>query len=193
METGMNHPPQLDINTAIAVLKVESEERHNAVTSQIREIVEISRQTLEEINGLKLNVGILTHHVTKLEADIENQHKHRISQQEIIRDIESGFQDLSGRLAGVESKVGVFEQYTPILDELLANKRDRQERASTIVNSFFSSVGSIGGDVLKWAFLIVLILILGNSGTILKLINNNYQDYQPPYPNQPHPNPSNPP
>ena len=166
----MNTPNHDYHHTSLAVLKAESDEKFNSISSQIKEVSTLTRELLDQIADLKLGVGILTHNIRILEADHENTALKRESQANIVKDISVRFEGLIEKIDAVESKVSALEKYSPLLAEITEQRNQNIARANTLESSFISSLGGSMGDVVKWGIMLLAVAGLSNAGHIINAI-----------------------
>lgn len=175
----MNTPNHDYTGLNIAVFKAEADEKFSSISSQIKEVSTLTRELLDQISDLKLGVGILTHSIKIIEADHENQIPKRESQASTIKDIIRQFDGIIDKVNDVDSKLSKLEVYIPLLTEITDQRNQNIARATTLQNSFISSLGGSLGEVVKWVIMILMIAGLSNAGAIITLLTGNNQAPKP--------------
>ena len=168
-----------------AVFKASADEKINSIASQIKEVSTLTRELLDQIGDLKLGVGMLTHSMKSIEADHENQAIKRESQANAIKDIINRFDGIIIKIGEIDSKVAKLELYETMLAEIAEQRNQNIARATTLQNSFISSLGGSMGDVVKWVIMGLLILLLSNAGAIMTAITGGNQEPKPVNSNEP--------
>lgn len=162
-----------------AIFKAEANEKITSISSQIKEVSTLARELLDQIGDLKLGVGMLTHSIKTLEADHENQSIKRESQARAINEIITRFDGIIVKIDDIDSRVSTLEVYAPLMVEITEQRNQNIARATTLQNSFISSLGGSMGDVVKWFFMGLIILGLSNAGAIMSAITGNNQEPKP--------------